>query len=61
MTLEKAVQVLSWENSQFPKSINPDFTEALELGIEALKWRKEAEEKRWLGYLKPLPGETEED
>jgi len=60
MKVDKAIQVLSWENSQFPRAVNPDFTDALELGIESMKRlavRREAEQSQGTSLL---PGETEE-
>jgi len=45
MKIDKAIEILHWENTQFPKGANPDFTDALELGIEALKVRQEFIEK----------------
>lgn len=60
MTLEEAIRKLEADDPLLMESWSEDLKEAVRLGLEALKWRREAEEKKWLGYLAPLPGETEE-
>lgn len=60
MKIEEAIKILDWENSQFPYSANPEFTEALQLGIEA----GDREEYNRIHHLFPivglLPSETKE-
>ena len=58
MTIDEATERLN-RRAEIILQSHPgqDITD-INLGIEALKWRKEAEEnRRRLGYLDPLPGE----
>ncbi len=60
MTIDEAVEILTLDKAlEFEGSAN-DLEDALQLGIEALKWEKECREnaprENWL----LLPGETKE-
>lgn len=58
MTLDKAIEVLRELTPPPMDSWCEEYTEAIKLGIEALKWRQhdEREVPNWASC--PLPGET---
>lgn len=60
MTLPKAIEIMELNLKEAGSKMPPDCRDAVQLSINTMKWRKEVEEKRWLGYLVPLPGQTAE-
>lgn len=58
MTLEKAIEILGYHRDAVGKVAGSEFTNAMGLGIEALK-RVKYYERMWdTWHLEPLPGET---
>lgn len=59
MTLEEAIEILTFQVRIYNQIHQLDIIDALGLGIEALTWRKLMEDDygSWCGPL--LPGETE--
>lgn len=60
MKLEKAIENLTEIPYIVVASEEKDFGEAIQLGIEAMKFRLELEQEDPEIALEPLPGETED-
>ena len=60
MTLQEAIKILGDYKMQSAFEATPAFVDALKLGIEALKRRREYNHKNLIDFSVLLPGETEE-
>jgi hypothetical protein len=60
MTLEKAIEELSFWETRFHDYNDPQMTKAVKLGIEALRFRLRWEQQEGDDDYLRLPGETNE-
>lgn len=58
MTIDKAIEVLKDYKMESAFETTPDFTSALQLGIEALKFVKQYEADNLVSHNPVLPGEV---
>ena len=60
MTIDKAIKILTNLNQQEEIVGWLDIKPAVQIGIEALKWRRHCERVNAPNKYDPLPGETED-
>jgi len=60
MNLERAIEVLSWENTKNNRELAQEQRDAIQLGIEALQVLNDMRNNPDFDYTIPLPGETKE-
>ncbi len=59
MNIEEAIEVLEQDHTSQETGEQSDYQDAIQLGIDALKWIKEGRVTYTMFPNKPLPGETE--
>lgn len=60
MKLQKAIENLTAGREDCGMIPEEEYTQTIELGIEALKYLQHLREGGWPGIISQLPGETEE-
>jgi len=60
MLLSKAIELISLYLRDPDCPFSSDARDAVQLGIEALKWVKRDQDRCMPGTVNPLPGQTEE-
>jgi len=58
MTIQKAIEIITYHFKEDTVKEDPDFFNACFLGVEALKALKAGREGRRYEFYAPLPGET---
>ena len=61
MTIDEAIKGLQELGINTIEQLEPEFQDALKLGIEALKAWKQFREGRWVSGRSDLPGETKQE
>ena len=60
MTIDEAIEILEYNLAELTKGVDPDSERAFRLGISALKFFKDLEDRGALPPDARLPGETKE-